>query len=178
MAAQTNEIPQKNAVRAGLAGVFGTLLAVIGFSAALSELVNRWVQHEEYSHGFLIPVVAFFLLWMRRDALSANVGRPSWTGVVVTVVAVAMNIIGQTAAIFVLSQVGFVVALAGLILGIGGYSLLRAALFPLIFLLFAIPVPNFIEVHGIATTSTYLLATRNAFHQVVGDSGPPGREYN
>ena len=56
-----------------------------------------------------------------------------------------MNVIGQLSAIFILSQVGFVVALAGIVLAVGGYSLLRVTLFPIVFLLFAIPLPYFVD---------------------------------
>ena len=56
-----------------------------------------------------------------------------------------MHITGELSAIYILSQVGFVVALFGLILGFGGYSLLKVAFIPISFLLFAIPLPYFID---------------------------------
>jgi hypothetical protein len=36
-------------------------LAILGFGAALMDLIHRWNQQEEYRHGFLI--VALWLLW-------------------------------------------------------------------------------------------------------------------
>ena len=51
------------------------LLVVVGFatySEPLLELVHRWSTQEEYSHGFLIPVIVAWLLWTRRDALRAS----------------------------------------------------------------------------------------------------------
>jgi exosortase D (VPLPA-CTERM-specific) len=56
-----------------------------------------------------------------------------------------MHVIGQLSAIFILSQMAFIIALLGIILSIGGFSLLRAAFFPIIFLAFAIPLPYFID---------------------------------
>ena len=61
------------------------LVAFIGFSGGLKELLRRWTVQEEYSHGFLIPVIAAWLLWTRRDALRASIGKPSWTGPLVIV---------------------------------------------------------------------------------------------
>jgi exosortase D (VPLPA-CTERM-specific) len=119
--------------------------AIIGFHDTLLNLVTRWSRQEEYSHGFLIPVVVVWLLWARRDAVRAAIGRPSWTGVVLVVVALLMNLIGQLSAIFILSQVGFVVALIGIVLAVGGYPLLRVTLMPIVFLLFAIPFPYFVD---------------------------------
>jgi exosortase D (VPLPA-CTERM-specific) len=135
--------------RAGLVGlvglVVGTLIALVVFSDALVQLANRWATHEEYSHGFLIPIVTVWLFWTRRDALRANAGRSVWIGPIVMLLATIMNVIGEMTAIFVLSQVGFVLAIVGLVLALGGYPLLRTAFFPILFLLFAIPMPGFID---------------------------------
>src|SRR6202034_1556377 len=48
-------------------------------------------------------------------------------------------------AIFILSQLAFIVALLGITLVTGGFSLLRVTFFPIIFLTFAIPLPYFID---------------------------------
>ena len=121
------------------------IVLILAFSSALLELVNRWNLQEEYSHGYLIPVVAAWLLWMRRDALRASVGQPSAVGLGLILLAMVMNLVGNLSAIFILSQVGFVLSLYGLVLSIGGYSLLRAAFIPIAYLLFAIPLPYFID---------------------------------
>ena len=145
MPVQSIGMPQAKAVHTGLVALLGTLIALVGFGGALSELVSRWIRQEEYSHGFLIPIVAACLLWTRRDALRASIGRPVWAGPVMILFAMVMHVIGELSAIFILSQVGFVLALMGLVLGLGGYSLLRTAFIPIIFLLFAIPMPYFVD---------------------------------
>src|SRR5262245_26044186 len=111
MSIQLIEIPQTNTFRIGLVGLVGTLIALVAFSGALVQLVDRWFTQEEYSHGFLVPVVAVWLLWTRRDALRASVGRPVWGGPIVLLLAIAMHITGEMSAIPILSQVGFVLAL-------------------------------------------------------------------
>jgi exosortase D (VPLPA-CTERM-specific) len=138
-------ISQTNALRIGVVAFVGTLIALVGFSGALLELINQWSRQEEYSHGFLIPFVAAYLLWTRRDALRASIGRPTWTGPLVILLAMLLHVIGQMGGIFVFSQVGFVLAVAGLILGLGGYSLFKTASIPILFLLFAIPLPGVIN---------------------------------
>ncbi len=142
-------LPQVSASRSNvLIGVLvglAVLVSLIAFHGPLLELVRRWSKQEEYSHGFLIPVVVAWLLWSRRDALRTSIGRPSWTALVFIALSVLMNLIGQLSAIFILSQVGFVVALVGIVLATGGYSLLRVTLLPIVFLLFAIPLPYFVD---------------------------------
>jgi exosortase D (VPLPA-CTERM-specific) len=140
----SSQVSQTNASRVLLLGCLGALLALAAFSDPLMNLVDQWSTFEEYSHGFLIPIVTLWLLWVRREALATSVGRPVWTGPALMLLAITVHLIGETSAIPILSQVGFVVALLGLILSLGGYSLGRAAIIPILFLLFAIPMPNFI----------------------------------
>ena len=121
------------------------IAAFAAFSGGLLSLVDRWTRQEEYSHGFLIPFVAAWMLWSRRDALVASVGEPSWSGPVVIIVAAIMLIVGELSAFFLLMHVGFVVALLGIVLSLGGTSLLRVTFIPIAFLVFAIPLPYFLD---------------------------------
>jgi exosortase D (VPLPA-CTERM-specific) len=143
------------AVRAGsapaglfvLAGLAVACLLIAGFmfSTGLWGLWYRWVNYEEYSHGFLIPVVALWLLWTRRDALLASIGNPSWVSVPVILCAVALALVGKLSALFLLPQLGFILVLVGLVLAFGGVALLKVTWLPIAFLLFAIPLPYVID---------------------------------
>lgn len=129
----------------GLLVAFSVVICLVAFGESLLELVHRWSGQEEYGHGFLIPIIVAWLLWARRDALVASFGRPSWAGLVVILLAGFMLVVGKLSALFLLAQVGFVVALIGIILAVGGYSLLKVTFVPIAFLLFAIPLPYFID---------------------------------
>lgn len=139
------KVAQRSSSWTGLLALAAFVILIVTFSGALWELVHRWDKQEEYSHGYLIPVIAVWLLWTRREALRASIGRPSWVGLLLVLLAIAMHITGELSAIFILSQIGFVIALFGLVLGFGGYSLLKVTFIPIAFLLFAIPLPYFID---------------------------------
>ena len=128
-----------------LLAIAALLVCVAGFGGALLELVRRWNQQEEYSHGYLIPLVTIWLLWARRDALRASIGQPSLAGPALILIAVLMHITGELSAVWLLSQVGFIIALYGIALAFGGYSLLKVVFVPIAYLLFAIPLPYFID---------------------------------
>jgi len=145
MSVQSIRLPRAYAINAGLLVLLGVAVAIAGFHGALWELVHRWTSQEEYGHGFLIPVVAAWLLWTRRDALAASVGEPSWAGFAVILFAMVLHVVGELSAIFLLSQLAFIIATFGLVLSCGGYSLLKATFVPIIYLIFAIPLPYFIE---------------------------------
>jgi exosortase D (VPLPA-CTERM-specific) len=130
---------------AWILGCIAALLAAIAFRSTIFDLIGRWTNEEEYSHGFLVPLVSAWLLWTRRDALLASIAQPAWTGPVLILLAMFMYVIGQLSAIFVLSPLAFVVTLLGIILAVGGFPLLRVAFVPIAFLIFAIPLPHFVE---------------------------------
>jgi exosortase D (VPLPA-CTERM-specific) len=136
---------RSNEIRIGLLVVAAIVVAVLGYWEGLANLFWRWDTQEEYSHGYLIPFVTAWLLWTRREALRANIGRPSWIGPLLVLLAIATQFVAELSAIFTLSQISFVIALIGIVLGLGGYSLLRIAFVPIAFLLFAIPLPYFVD---------------------------------
>lgn len=130
--------------------VFGGLLAAIllsvfAFGDGLSELLHRWSTQDEYNHGYMIPVISIWLLWLRRRALLDSFGQPHWAGALIVGLSIAMLIIGELTAIYLLLQVGFLVALSGIVVATGGFSLLRVAALPIAFLAFSIPLPYFID---------------------------------
>jgi exosortase D (VPLPA-CTERM-specific) len=145
MSVQSLAFPKTGPVRAWILGCMAALLAAIAFRGALFELVRRWTTQEEYSHGFLVPLVAAWLLWVRRDALLASIAQPAWTGPALILLAMFMHVIGQLGGMFVLSPLAFIVTLLGIILATGGFPLLRVAFIPTAFLIFAIPLPSFIQ---------------------------------
>ena len=140
----TDTSPTDRALKAAFAAI-AIGLTILIFRDALSELISRWTLQEEYSHGFLIPVVSAYLLWLRRDAIAGSMGAPSGWGVGLILLASAMLVLGELGAIFVLAQVGFIVALMGVALALGGFSLLRVTFIPIAFLVFAIPLPYFVD---------------------------------
>ena len=124
---------------------FAAVLCGVAFRGGLAAQIRKWVFAPEYNHGFAILAIALWFLWVRRKALCDAWGQPHFLGLLLVVAATAMLIIGELAAVFLLLQVGFLVALAGILAAMGGLSLLRVAALPIGLLAFAIPVPSFID---------------------------------
>jgi exosortase D (VPLPA-CTERM-specific) len=120
-------------------------MLVAAFWGGLDNVYARWMAEEEYSHGFFIPLIAAWLVWLRRDAVVASMGTPSWAGPLLLLVAMVL-LVGERSAFFFVVQFGFVLALAGLVLALGGWGLLRVVWVPIAYLLFAIPLPYFLNV--------------------------------
>ncbi len=122
----------------------GVALGAI-FYDGLLRLVDEWAS-PEYSHGYLIPVVsaALFGLYWPRLRQAKWVG--SWWGVALVAVALTVAIAGQLGTIYLLVQLAFVLALVGVALSFFGWSGLAVIWFPLVYLVFMIPLPDFLQV--------------------------------
>src|ERR1700748_1664346 len=64
--------------------VVAVLLCVLYYRVAI-KLVYDWYSIPDYSHGFLVPLFAVFLIWDKRKTLSAIPIRQTWSGIVLVV---------------------------------------------------------------------------------------------
>src|SRR5437763_16220626 len=51
------------------------------YAPTLAGMVRRWSNDPQYSHGFLVPVFAGIVLWVRRAQHPGVSFKPSWGGV-------------------------------------------------------------------------------------------------
>lgn len=144
MSTQILELPRASTFRTWIFALITASIAALAFRGALLDLVRRWTIEDEYSYCFLIPLVTLWLLWTRRDALFASMGRPSWAGPAVILFALFMQLMGALSATMILPQLAFITILQGIVLSVGGVRSFRITFVPLAFLIFAIPLPMFI----------------------------------
>jgi exosortase len=117
------------------------LLAVIYYRVGI-KLVYDWYTIPDYSHGFLVPFFALFLLWDKRKALRSIPIQQSWGGIPLVVFAIALLILGVYGVDLFTARISFVLLLAGLIWTLFGSLMLRELRFPLLVLVLAIPFPT------------------------------------
>ena len=115
----------------------------------LKALGVQWYVDTNYSHGFLVPVLSAYFAWERRARLGRITPQPSWWGVSVMLLGLLMLGIGQVGAELFLQRSSLVVVLAGLVLLMMGRETLTVLSFPIVFLLFMVPLPS-IVVNAIA----------------------------
>ncbi len=140
----TENILKENLYRIILLAM-AVVFCLAAFSGGLINQYGRWMSQEEYSHGFLIPLISLWMLWDRRDALGKSIDNPSWMGLILILLAFFMLLVGELSAIFILVQTGFIVSLIGMCLAFGGIPFLRLTFLPIAFLAFAIPMPYFLD---------------------------------
>ncbi len=125
--------------------VLTVLLLVVATYEGLSQMVIRWIELEEFSHGFILPVVALYLAWLRfQPADVAASGTRYWPGVLLLLLGSLLALLGEMSAIFEVIQYGFVISLFGVIVvALGDRAFLRM-MGPLVILFFMVPFPSFI----------------------------------
>ena len=132
----------------------------------LAEIVERWSTNPLYSHGYLVPGFAAFLLWHRRRMLGDESGQPSCWGVLCIAFGAALHLAGAYFYFDWASAASSLPVLVGLGLAWGGVKVLRWNWPAIAFLVFMLPLPYRVEVslafplQRLATlASTYLLQT-------------------
>jgi exosortase len=124
-----------------------TLLAVLvlslvwAYGETLAELTQQWSSNPQHSHGYLVPVFAAALLWLRRDrACPSEWSGTAWGGLVL-VGGLATWFVSTHFHITWLEGISFVPCLAGLALLVGGRRAWSWAWPSIGFLVFMVPLP-------------------------------------
>ena len=123
----------------------------------LAEAVLRWQLQEEYSHGYIIPLVSLYILWERRFQIAASYQSFSWWGLPIIALALAVLLVGEISALYMLIHYSFILLLLGLSIAFLG-SATRHTWVAIALLGFAVPLPYFIEV--VLTSKLQLLSSQ------------------
>ena len=117
--------------------------AVALFYDGIVFMFEEW-DSPEYSHGYLIPFIALFLVWQKRRDLLALSPRGAWTGALVVAGALIMGLLGNYGTIYVVIQYAFLAAIVGVVLAMLGWPGLWLVWVPLAYLAFMVPLPDFL----------------------------------
>ena len=149
--AQNNQIPTSSANPVSLQNAhfaLGSLiigaLVVLAYYRVVAGLVVTWWRNPDFSHGFLVPVFAAYLIWVKRETLLKKRVAATWSGVAVVALGLILQLLGSYGAAVFLSRASLVILLAGLVLTFAGWEFLGELRFALLVLFLAIPLPTII----------------------------------
>ena len=108
----------------------------------LQGLVSDWVRMPDFSHGFLIPIVSLYFVYERRKQYSVLSPSSHWAGLAFLLFGVMLCLLGNLATEFFTMRFSMLVVLGGIILFLLGKEFFKTLLFPLVFLIFMIPIPS------------------------------------
>ena len=126
-----------------LIGMLSLLLVALGilYWPIVVPMVKQWAADDNYSHGFLVPFIAGYLAYMRRDELLAAEVRPSNFGLAIICFGLFMLLMGWIATEYFTMRSSLVVIVAGSVLYLLGWDIFKILLAPLAYLLLMVPIP-------------------------------------
>lgn len=128
--------------------VFWRVVLIAGLlMAALWPVLANWygVWNEKegyYSHGFLVPLIAGFMLWTIRGRLTRAEVRPSWAGLPLLLAFLPVYVVGLMMGLRAIYGVTFFLCVFGAMLMVFGKKITRIAAVPILFLVTMIPLAS------------------------------------
>lgn len=113
------------------------------FESGLLKMAEDW-QRDEYSHGYMIPMVALYILWQKQPRLPELTSKGAWLGTLGVLAGLAAFFMGEMATVYEVVQYGFILALTCVFLSFFGWRPLGLVWVAFAYLIFMVPLPQFI----------------------------------
>lgn len=110
------------------------------FWDAARAMVHTWINTTAYNHGFLIAPICLYLAWERRAELRKLAPRPSLWGLAAIAAWALAWLVADFAQVASGEQLALVGMIQSLVLAVWGWRVVRALMFPILFLFAAVPM--------------------------------------
>lgn len=122
--------------------LFAGAIFLLAYIPTFIWMWDRWFARDSYySHGILIPFVTIFLIWQKREELALVERAKSAWGLPLIIAGMLMHAFASLMRVYFISGFSMLIVLIGLILFFYGIAVFRKILFPVLFLIFMIPIP-------------------------------------
>jgi exosortase D (VPLPA-CTERM-specific) len=122
----------------------GMAAAVLATNEGIAQMLGWLLTRPEYSYGVIIPFIALFLVWQRRDQIERMPFTGSWAGLLLALFGAALGAVGKLSAVFTIEQYAIFITLYGLVLALAGGRVFGLLWVPLLILIFMVPLPEFL----------------------------------
>jgi len=118
------------------------VVAILAYIPTFIWMVDRWNEKDTYySHGFLVPFICLFMVWLKRKELAKIKLQPAKIGWAFFISGIIIHAISALWRIYFTSGFSLLPVIIGLILLLGGKEYLRQLWFAVLFIVFMIPLP-------------------------------------
>ncbi|MFA5075749.1 MAG: exosortase/archaeosortase family protein [Candidatus Babeliales bacterium] len=119
------------------------IVTLIAYIPTIGWMYDRWTAAESYySHGALIPLISAFLIWFKRKELMTIAPAPAYRwGWGLFISGILIHLISAFWQVYFSSGFALIPIIMGLVLLALGNRYLKRLLFPILFLIFMIPLP-------------------------------------
>lgn len=131
------------------------------FRDVFAGLFQQWISDENYNHGLLVPLISAFLLYRSMDRLPRQADPGLLAALPFLLPGMFFYIIGAAAAELLSLRLAMLFIFWALVRGLWGAKIFRHLRFPLLFLIFMIPLP-YVLFYRLAFPLQLLSATASA----------------
>ncbi|MFH1642297.1 MAG: exosortase/archaeosortase family protein [Nanoarchaeota archaeon] len=122
--------------------ILALCLVVFIYNTTFIWLYERYTAVDSYySHGFLIPFVSLLLIWLKRNEFKDYLFKSDRFGLILIIIALTMHVVSILAEVFFLSAFSLLILVFGFCFLFFGKNFTKKIYFPLIFLIFMLPLP-------------------------------------
>lgn len=138
------------------------LLALIGWIIywywdTAAAMVAIWLRSDTYAHAFIVPPITLWLIWRQRRDILAEQPRPSLWLALPVAATTFFWLLGELTAVNALTQFALVATLILAIMALVGFAVSKRIAFPLAFLLFSVPMGDFMLPKLMEWTATFTI---------------------
>ena len=134
--------PKNNWPLAGSLVLILLVFALVLYQHTALYLISLWSQLEigEYAHGYLVLAISIYLIFSHRQELSALSPRPEYRALFIVVGASMLWMVSALVDVEMLQALALLLLIFALVWSTLGNQAIRLLAFPILFIVFAIPV--------------------------------------
>ncbi len=147
----------------------GSMLLLVGaYYSIVPDMIADWYRDDNYSHGFIIPFIAGYFLYERRDALKSALVDPWWPGILVIILGLMQLTVAWLGTEYFTMRSSLIVVTAGMVLYFFGRKVFKIAMLPILYLIFMVPLPYIIYDAVAFPLKLFVTRVSVAFLKIVG----------
>ncbi len=128
-----------------ISAIAAVLVWVVGwYFDTAREISSIWWRSDTFAHGLLVMPISGWLVWRNQDRLAGLSMRPALMMVVPILAAGFVWLLGELASVASVTHSALAFVLVFSLVGALGFRIARALAFPILFLLFGIPIGEFL----------------------------------
>ncbi|MCP4545718.1 MAG: exosortase/archaeosortase family protein [bacterium] len=114
---------------------------LILYRGTLIGLFGQWLQDDNYSHCLLVPALSGIILWRNRKRIPRDRVAGMRDSLPLLIPGLLLFVMGQAAAELFTLRLSMLLIFWGLVRGLWGADCFRTIRFPMLFLIFIVPLP-------------------------------------
>jgi len=114
------------------------------FHSEIYKIVHRWMSDPSWSHGFLIPLFSLYFINQRKSEILNLQAKPNYFGLFLLICGLVFYPLNRAnpSGYAYLQRIDMILVLGAIVLFLGGWGLIKYTWLPIVFLVFAVPLPH------------------------------------